>query len=336
LISLFVIVSLPDTESDVVDFLLFFCECRRELPDDLDIDDGNRNASAMEYLYTELAPATNLPNDNPPPTDFLYRRYGFLPIQPLPPPNLILSLSRETAYRIVGLEVRDIVDFPEHLNSFITDVLNERIPAGNCDLSKTSPPNQMLPSICKMRIHESIFLSTMEELSEAAVFTFVDTTNTFLLVIYDPLSILEIARAGILPQLGIQLEYLLLNGSQFTLLYPKTLPSTAPHRSILTFPTRDTEWTPNAEDFRAYMSGLKTFFLERPYMLAAAFSRGGIAWRIAREVVGMENYLGKLLLTYPNEGSLSVNTRQGEYWFHKPDEREWFYLVGGYKVLTGL
>jgi hypothetical protein len=70
-------------------------------------------------------------------------------------------------------------------------------------------------------------------------------------------------------------------------------------------------------------------------MTAAAFSRGGIAWRIAREVLGMEESINMLLSTYPDE-SCSVSTSRGKCWAHAPLEGEWFYLVGGYEVLTGL
>ena len=31
-----------------------------------------------------------------------------------------------------------------------------------------------------------------------------------------------------------------------------------------------------------------------------------------------------------------MNTSCGAYWFHEPDEVEWFYLVGGFELLTGL
>jgi hypothetical protein len=118
-------------------------------------------------------------------------------------------------------------------------------------------------------------------------------------------------------------------------LYPQTRPLDTTHFSILTFPIRPESWKANVEDYQTYTSRLKTFFLERPYLVAAAFSRGGIAWRIAREVLGIEMSVEAVLGTFPSEGS-SVNTNRGVYWFHKVDEGEWFYLVGGYEVLTGL
>lgn len=87
------------------------------------------------------------------------------------------------------------------------------------------------------------------------------------------------------------------------------------------------------------MSRLKTFFLEHPHVVVAAFSRGGIAWRIAwriaQEVLGVEGSAETILSRYPDQGS-SMNTSQGTYWFHEPNEGKWFYLGGGYELLTGL
>ena len=54
-------------------------------------------------------------------------------------------------------------------------------------------------------------------------------------------------------------------------------------------------WQQNAEDFRAYMSRLAT------YIAAAAFSHGGIAGRIAWEVLGIEELVKTLLETYPDQ-----------------------------------
>ena len=83
------------------------------------------------------------------------------------------------------------------------------------------------------------------------------------------------------------------------------------------------------------MSRLGTFFSERPYLVAAAFSRGGIAWRIAREVLGIEKSVEAVLKAHPAQKSF-VDIGQEAYWCHKISEAEWFYLVGGYEMLTGL
>lgn len=70
-------------------------------------------------------------------------------------------------------------------------------------------------------------------------------------------------------------------------------------------------------------------------MVAAALSKGGIAWQIAQEVLGMEGSIDTFLINLPDQ-CFPVNTSRGRYWVHAPDEGEWFYLVGGYEVLTGL
>lgn len=132
------------------------------------------------------------------------------------------------------------------------------------------------------------------------VYTFIDTDDSRRFVIHDPLTVLEVARARTPPKLEAQLNYLLLNGSRFTLLYPGTRPLVPPHFNILTFPIRDATWEPDIEDFGAYMSRVRTLFHERPYVAAAAFSRGGIAWRIAREALGIEGSFDILRDTYPD------------------------------------
>jgi hypothetical protein len=69
-------------------------------------------------------------------------------------------------------------------------------------------------------------------------------------------------------------------------------------------------------------------------MVAAACSRGGIAWRIAREVLGIECGVDGVLSAYPDQQT-PLRMRRRTFWFHEPDEGEWFYLVGGYELLTG-
>ena len=81
------------------------------------------------------------------------------------------------------------------------------------------------------------------------------------------------------------------------------------------------------------MSRLRMLFHKRPYVAAAAFSHRGVAWRIACEVLGIEGSLGTLRDTHPDQGS-SVIVRGKVLWYHKLHEGEWFYLVGGYEILT--
>jgi hypothetical protein len=287
----------------------------------------------MEPWYIEPDTPATLPEENPSPLDFLYRRYGFLEIEPTSPPTTILPLSPKAACRLVGLQPSGH-NIPEHLNSFITSINNSTCPSGHCDLSPTAPSDeQFLPS-GKATIRNTVFQSSLPGLSEDPVSLFLNAASDTPLVVQEPLSVLQLVRAEVQPQLHAEVQYLLHNGSRFTLLYPHTRPSAPPSFNILTLPLYGKEWAPGKEDFKVYMSRLKTFFFERPDVAAAAFSRGGIAWRIAREVLGIEGSVDTLLNTHPGERH-SVGLPRGTYWFHEPDEHEWFYLVGGYEKLTG-
>ena len=56
-------------------------------PDDED-DEDDDILNTMEHWYIEPSPPATLPEDNPLPLEFLYCRYGYLSINPSPPPNL--------------------------------------------------------------------------------------------------------------------------------------------------------------------------------------------------------------------------------------------------------
>lgn len=302
-------------------------------PDDEDDEDGGQ---VMECWYAEPDVPVTLPEDTLSPLEFLYRRYGFLAVEPTTPPETILPFDRATAHRIVGLEVQDSGERLDHLNSFITSILQGQVPAGHCDLSSSAPTNEMLPPSSRTSITNTVFQSGFPELSDGPIFTLVNSANDLqLLLVHDPLSVLQMVRAETQSQLDSQVQHLLRNGCRFTLLYPHTRSLDTPRFDILTFPLRDRNWKATTEDYKAYMSRLKTFFLERPYVAAAAYSRGGIAWRIVREVLGIEGSADAVLSYYPDQGS-SVQTPRGLYWFHGLDEGEWFYLVGGYELATGL
>lgn len=299
-------------------------------PDDDDDDEGR----VMERWYTEPDPPATLPDDNPSPLEFLYYRYGFLSTEPTTPPTTVLPFDNSTANRIVGLEARG-GERVEYLNSFISSILATQLPAGHCDLSSDAPSNEVFSPSSKTSIQGTVFWSRFPELLDNMTFTLVSAHNDFrLLVVHESLSVLQMVRAGTQPQLSAQLRHLLHNGSRFTLLYPHARPLDLPRFNILTFPLRGIHWKASTEDYRAYMSRLKTFFLERPYIVAAAFSRGGIAWRIAREVLGIEGSVDAVLNAHPDQGS-SLNTSRGSFLFHELDEGEWFYLVGGYELSTG-
>ena len=184
-------------------------------------------------------------------------------------------------------------------------------------------------------IQRAVFWSNFPEISERIVYTLVDSPETpHLIVVHNPLCVLQLVRVGVSLELTAAVRYLVYNGSRFTLLYPRMQAEITPHFNILAFPIRDKDWKANVQDYTVYLSRLKTFFLERPHMVAAAFSRGGIAWRIAREVLGIECGVDGVLSAYPDQ-QMPLRTRQRTCWFHEPDEGEWFYLVGGYELLTG-
>ena len=253
---------------------------------------------------------------------------------PFAPSAIIIAFKVQAAYRIVGLEPENSREVVKHLNQFISNIIAREIPNNHCDLSKTSPPNKMFQQTWKRSIHDTMTLSRFPELSKDVAFTFTSTDNdSWRLVIHNSLTVLEVAWAGTALKLEAQLKYLMLNGSQFMLLYPRTWPSFPPSFNILTFPIRHPSWEGNKEEFQAYMSRLRMLFHERPYIAAAVFSRGGIAWRIAREVLGIEGSLDTLLDAHPNQGS-SVIMGGNKLWYHKDHKGKWFYLVGGYEILT--
>jgi hypothetical protein len=311
-------------------------------PDDLD----NNGGHIMEHWY--IKPNTPTPLQAPSVLVFLYRRYGFLSTKPCPIPEPTTTLDDKTAYRIVGLspeteglapETEGLAqkeDPPPHLPTFLTSILHGQLPAGHCDLCPNSPPGEMFPPSRKTEIYNTVFFMQSRLLSPDPVFIFTDSPNgqKILLAVHEPLSILQLFRDGTSLNLHDVLGQLLCNGSQFTALYPKTQPPTHPCFSILSCPVREAGWSPRTEEFQAYMSRLKTFFLERPYALAAALSRGGIAWRVAQEVLGTEGSISALRNMYPDQ-SPSIKTSWGTHWFHQLSEGEWFCLVGGYEVLTG-
>ena len=298
-------------------------------PDDADDDDD----FAMEHWYTEPELPPNPPDDNPSPLEYLYNRYGYLSVDPTIPAEVILPFSSATAHRIIGLEVQEGTTL-KHLNSFISSILQGQLPIGHCDLSLQSPPNEGFPSPARALIHSTVFWSHLPELSAEVVFVF-NSNDPRLLVVHDALSVIQLARAGNTLQLATALKYLLHNGSHFTLLHPITQTLNTPKFSIITLPIRNKDWKATLEDYCAYMSRLRTFLLERPHVVVAAFSHGGIAWRIAQEVLGINHSIEAVLGVVPERGS-SVDTSRGTYWFHEPDEVEWFYLVGGFELLTGL
>jgi hypothetical protein len=301
-------------------------------PDDLR---GEDEYGIMEQRwYAEPDLPINIPIGGPDPVEFLYSRYGFISVEPTTLPDTGIPFDKADIYRVVGLGECHSGVVSEHLNYFISSVLREQIPAGNCDLSETSPPNEMLSG--KASIRGMVFLLQSPDLSGEGVYAFVGIPGKSpLLVVHDPLSVLQLMRAEIPFELRAELQCLLNNGSRFTVLYPYTQTFTPQRFQMLPNPMRREGWEPTSEDFRAYRSRLASFFLDRSYVVAAALSRGGLAWRIALEVLGDENTIDRLLDTHPDQ-RCPVKVNQGSYWCHELDEGEWFYLVGGYEVFTGV
>ena len=301
-------------------------------PDDTGSDD-EEFVGEQWYARPDLPATPPLPNDNPSSLEFLYRRYGFLSVQPTTPAQVMLPLDTSTANRTVGLVTREDGGVFDHLNSFISSIIQGQLPAGHCDLSLHSPPREMFPPATRTSLNNTLFYFNFPELSEDMVFVLVGTSIVLqAIVIHDSLSALQLFRAG---TVHCAVEFLVNNGCRFTVLHSYTLPPSISPPHFMTSAIRDQDWKATKEDYAAYMSRLKTFFLERPHMVAAAFSRGGIAWRIAREVLGVEGVSSTILETRPEQASL-VDTSRGTYWYHAPYEGEWFYLVGGYELLTGL
>ena len=95
----------------------------------------------------------------------------------------------------------------------------------------------MFQQAWKRLIHSTVILSEFPNLSEDKVFTFTGTDDdSRRLVVHDSLTVLEVARAGTAPKVEAQLNYLLFNGSRFTLLYPRAQPLVPPNFNILMFP----------------------------------------------------------------------------------------------------
>ena len=107
---------------------------------------------------------SNPPDDNPSPLEYLYNRYGFLSVDPTIPAEVVLPFSSATSHRTVGLEVQSGAT-PKHLNSFISSILQGKLPIGHCDLSLQSPSNERLPLPARTLICNTVFWSNLPELS---------------------------------------------------------------------------------------------------------------------------------------------------------------------------
>ena len=82
------------------------------------------------------------------------------------------------------------------------------------------------------------------------------------------------------------------------------------------------------------MTRLRTFLTESPYVAAAALTRGGIGWRITREELGLDINIVPNSTVF-KERAATINVTDSRRWYHDVDESEWFFLVGGYDILSG-
>jgi len=274
----------------------------------------------------------------PPDTDlseltFLYRRYGFLTVEPTTTgatPKWPFTKVR----RIPGLTPKGDDNRLEDLAGFISIILQRRLPGGHCDFSADSPDNERFAPPTGGVINHITPVS-VPELGNALFYMLNPPDGRIRLLVHDPLTIAEMGRMQV--QLGSApvIDYLLRNGSKFTVLAGQTEDIDPTNLHILPFSARPQGWVATVTDFHFYMSMLRLLFRDRPYVAAAALARGGIAWRITREVLGLDI---DLILNGPvfTDMARSAEVLGSTQWSHAVDEGEWYYLVGGYCILTGL
>ena len=92
------------------------------------------------------------------------------------------------------------------------------------------------------------------------------------ILIHDPLTLIEMARMKVQTNRAPVINYLLCNGSWFTLLSEKTEYMDTSDIHILTFPIRPEGWVATVEDYQVYMSRLKAFLMQRPNVTVTALT----------------------------------------------------------------
>ena len=285
-----------------------------------------------QWFLTPKAPPS------PPDTDltelgFLYRRYGFLTTKPTSEGDAP-KWEKKTVRRIAGLAPTGDDYRLEYLADFNFAILQGRLPEGHSDFSEHSPDNERFP-LSTPGLIDAIVPVGVPDLGDSVYFLFEPSDYHLKFLIHDPLTVAEMGRMKIQPEPAPVVDYLLRNGSRFTVLSSQTKNMDADRLHILSFPSRPTGWVATADDYHHYMSTLKVVLTDRPYVAAAALARGGIAWRITREVLGLDI---DLILNGPTFTGMaaSVQLPESTQWLHVVDEQEWYYLVGGYCILTGL
>ena len=301
-----------------------------------ELDDAEEEIEIGEDMWF-LTPKAPPP---PPTTDlteprFLYRRYGFLTIEPMTTIGGDKpKWDNQSLRRIPGLGPKGNDKHLDHLADFNFAILRGHLPDGHCDLSENSPDNEIFP-FSSPGLVDRVVPVMVPDLGDSCYFMLELGDHQFKLLIHDVLTVAEMGREQVQPEPAPVVDYLLHNGSRFTVLTGQTEYMDAKSLHILSFPLRPTGWTATAQDYHHYMSTLKLVLRDRPYIAAAALARGGIAWRITREVLGLDI---DLVLNGPTFTGMAtpVQVLGSTQWCHSVDEHEWYYLVGGYCILTGL
>ena len=93
------------------------------------------------WLLEPQTPA-QAPDEDTTDLAFLYRRYGFSTVEPITQPDNLLQLTKPSTRRITGLKADGLDEGLEHINAFITSVLQGQLPDSHCDLTPISPDNE--------------------------------------------------------------------------------------------------------------------------------------------------------------------------------------------------
>ena len=109
--------------------------------DELSDDEDAIWETSDRWLLEPQTPA-QAPDEDTTDLAFLYRRYGFLTVEPITQPDNLLQLTKPSMQRITGLKADGLDEGLEHINAFITSVLRGQLPDGHCDLTPTSPDNE--------------------------------------------------------------------------------------------------------------------------------------------------------------------------------------------------
>ena len=216
---------------------------------------------------------------------FLYCWYGFLTVEPITQLDNLLQLTKPSAQRITGLKADGLDEGLEHINAFITSVLQGQLPDGHCDLTPTSPDNEQF-LLSSWGVLDWASQANVPDFGDD-LFVYTPHDNCNRILIYDPLTLIEMARMKVQTNRVLVIDYLLCNGSWFTLLSGETECMDTSNIHILTFPIHPEGWVATVEDYQVYMSRLKAFLTQCPNVAVTTLTQGGIAWQLAREALGL-------------------------------------------------